>query len=360
MFYALTEIFNFMQKTQTILDTPLIGRSMNELESLATFLGYKNYRGKQIFDWIYRKNVNGYSEMSDLPNSLIEKLFDIPFHPLKMVNNDISTSKQTQKYLFELKSGEKIESVLMVDGNRITICLSTQVGCAVDCDFCATGKMGFIQNLTAGEILDQFLQLQKIIEKRITNVVFMGMGEPFLNYENSIVAANLLHHPKGINMGAWRITISTAGITKKIKQFANDDHPYKLAVSLNGSNQEQRLMTMPITKTQSFSELLEVSQYYTHRTRKRVTFEYVLMAGVNDNPKDAKDLKEILAPINCKLNLIPYNEINGPYRRPANDTIKLFISSLKNASFPVTVRWSKGQDIDAGCGQLATVSDNSK
>ena len=349
-----------MSEHLTVTKKPLIGLSMEDLELFARSLGHQSFRGRQLFDWIYRKNVYDYSEMSDLPISLREKLSDIPLHPLKMVNNDVSTSKQTQKYLFELESGEKIESVLMVDGKRVTICLSTQVGCAVDCDFCATGKMGFIQNLTAGEILDQFLQLQKIIEKKITNVVFMGMGEPFLNYNNSILAADLLHHPKGINMGAWRITISTAGITKKIKQFANDAHPYKLAVSLNGSNQEQRLMTMPITKTQSFSELLEVSQYYTHRTRKRVTFEYVLMAGVNDDTVDAKNLKEILAPINCKLNLIPYNEINGPYRRPSDTVIKLFISSLKNASFPVTVRWSKGQDIDAGCGQLATVSEVNK
>ena len=349
-----------MSEHLTVTKKPLIGLSMEDLELFARSLGHQSFRGRQLFDWIYRKNVYAYSEMSDLPISLREKLSDIPLHPLKMVNNDVSTSKQTQKYLFELESGEKIESVLMVDGKRVTICLSTQVGCAVDCDFCATGKMGFIQNLTAGEILDQFLQLQKIIEKKITNVVFMGMGEPFLNYNNSILAADLLHHPKGINMGAWRITISTAGITKKIKQFANDAHPYKLAVSLNGSNQEQRLMTMPITKTQSFSELLEVSQYYTHQTRKRVTFEYVLMAGVNDDTVDAKNLKEILAPINCKLNLIPYNEINGPYRRPSDTEIKLFISSLKNASFPVTVRWSKGQDIDAGCGQLATVSEVNK
>ena len=349
-----------MSEHLTVTKKPLIGLSMEDLELFARSLGHQSFRGRQLFDWIYRKNVYDFSEMSDLPISLREKLSDIPLHPLKMVNNDVSTSKQTQKYLFELESGEKIESVLMVDGKRVTICLSTQVGCAVDCDFCATGKMGFIQNLTAGEILDQFLQLQKIIEKKITNVVFMGMGEPFLNYNNSILAADLLHHPKGINMGAWRITISTAGITKKIKQFANDAHPYKLAVSLNGSNQEQRLMTMPITKTQSFSELLEVSQYYTHQTRKRVTFEYVLMAGVNDDTVDAKNLKEILAPINCKLNLIPYNEINGPYRRPSDTEIKLFISSLKNASFPVTVRWSKGQDIDAGCGQLATVSEVNK
>ena len=349
-----------MSEHLTLTKKPLIGLLMEDLELFACSLGHQSFRGRQLFDWIYRKNVYDYSEMSDLPISLREKLSDIPLHPLKMVNNDVSTSKQTQKYLFELESGEKIESVLMVDGKRVTICLSTQVGCAVDCDFCATGKMGFIQNLTAGEILDQFLQLQKIIEKKITNIVFMGMGEPFLNYNNSILAADLLHHPKGINMGAWRITISTAGVTKKIKQFANDAHPYKLAVSLNGSSQEQRLMTMPITKTQSFSELLEVSQYYTHRSRKRVTFEYVLMAGVNDDPIDAKNLKEILAHINCKLNLIPYNEINGPYRRPSDTEIKLFISSLKNASFPVTVRWSKGQDIDAGCGQLATVSEVNK
>ena len=337
---------------------PLIGKSMEDLEALAQSLGQELFRGRQLFDWIYRKNVYNFSEMSDLPHSFREKLFGIPLHPLRMVNDHLSNSKQTQKFLFELESGEFIESVLMKDGKRVTVCLSTQVGCAVDCDFCATGKMGFIQNLTAGEILDQFLQLQNIIKDKITNVVFMGMGEPFLNYENTMSAANLLHHPKGVNMGAWRITISTAGIIKKIKQFADDGHPFKLAVSLNGSNEKQRLITMPITKAQSFSELLEASQYYTFKSRKRVTFEYVLLAGVNDHRTDAEELKQILAPMNCKLNLIPYNEINGQYRRPTDTSINKFISSLNNAPFPVTVRWSKGQDIDAGCGQLATISDN--
>ena len=347
-----------MSERLTTEQKPLIGKSMEDLESFSQSLGEELFRGRQLFDWIYRKNVYNYSEMSDLPIYFREKLSGTPLHPLRMLNNHVSNSKQTQKYLFELESGEMIESVLMIDGKRVTVCLSTQVGCAVDCDFCATGKMGFIQNLTAGEIVDQFLQLQNIIKNKITNVVFMGMGEPFLNYENTISAAHLLHHPKGINMGAWRITISTAGIIKKIKQFANDGHPYKLAVSLNGSNEKQRLLTMPITKAQSFSELLEVSQYYTLRSRKRVTFEYVLLAGVNDDQMDAKELKQILAPINCKLNLIPYNEIDGQYRRPTDNSINAFISSLNNAPFPVTVRWSKGQDIDAGCGQLATISDN--
>ena len=347
-----------MSERLTTEQKPLIGKSMEDLESFSQSLGEELFRGRQLFDWIYRKNVYNYSEMSDLPIYFREKLSGIPLHPLRMLNNHVSDSKQTQKYLFELESGEMIESVLMIDGKRVTVCLSTQVGCAVDCDFCATGKMGFIQNLTAGEIVDQFLQLQNIIKNKITNVVFMGMGEPFLNYENTISAAHLLHHPKGINMGAWRITISTAGIIKKIKQFSNDGHPFKLAVSLNGSNEKQRLLTMPITKAQSFSELLEVSQYYTLRSRKRVTFEYVLLAGVNDDQMDAKELKQILAPINCKLNIIPYNEIDGQYRRPTDDSINAFISSLNNAPFPVTVRWSKGQDIDAGCGQLATISDN--
>jgi len=347
-----------MSERLTTEQKPLIGKSMEDLESFSQSLGEELFRGRQLFDWIYRKNVYNYSEMSDLPIYFREKLSGIPLHPLRMLNNHVSDSKQTQKYLFELESGEMIESVLMIDGKRVTVCLSTQVGCAVDCDFCATGKMGFIQNLTAGEIVDQFLQLQNIIKNKITNVVFMGMGEPFLNYENTISAAHLLHHPKGINMGAWRITISTAGIIKKIKQFSNDGHPFKLAVSLNGSNEKQRLLTMPITKAQSFSELLEVSQYYTLRSRKRVTFEYVLLAGVNDDQMDAKELKQILAPINCKLNLIPYNEIDGQYRRPTDNSINAFISSLNNAPFPVTVRWSKGQDIDAGCGQLATISDN--
>ena len=197
---------------------PLIGKSMEDLEAFSQSLGQELFRGRQLFDWIYRKNVYNFSEMSDLPNSFREKLSGIPLHPLRMVNDHVSNSKQTQKFLFELESGEFIESVLMKDGKRVTVCLSTQVGCAVDCDFCATGKMGFIQNLTAGEIVDQFLQLQNIIKNKITNVVFMGMGEPFLNYENTMLAAHLLHHPKGVNMGAWRITISTAGIIKKLKE----------------------------------------------------------------------------------------------------------------------------------------------
>ena len=335
---------------------PLIGQTIPDLESFAESQGEKPFRGRQLFDWIYRQQVDDVSAMTNLSKPFREKLANIPIHPLKMITEDVSVSKQTQKILFELLDGNLLESVLMKEGNRITVCLSTQVGCAVDCDFCATAKMGFIKNLTTGEIVDQFLQLQKMSEQKITNVVFMGMGEPFLNYKNSIAAADLLHHSKGINMAAWRITISTAGVVPKIRQFSEEQQPYKLAVSLNGTTQNQRLKTMPITETHSFSNLIKASKDYAYNSRNRITFEYVLMDGINDQPKDAEQLIQLLGSIECKLNMIPYNEIGDVYRRPSDEKIEAFMKSLKRAPFPVTVRWSKGTDIDAGCGQLVTSS----
>ena len=333
---------------------PLIGQSVEDLENFAISLGQSAFRGRQIFDWIYRKNIFDFNKMTDLSNPFRKKLIQIPMHPLKIINNDISSAKQTQKFLFELKNGKKIESVLMRERKRITICLSTQVGCAVDCDFCATAKMGFIQNLSVGEIIDQYIQLKNIICEKITNVVFMGMGEPFLNYENCMKAAHLLHHPKGINLGAWRITISTAGVINKIERFTKENQPFKLAVSLNASNNQQRRLIMPITKKMTFLDLIKASKDYTVISNKKITFEYVMLSGINDSRKDALNLKKILSPINCKLNLIPYNEIGGEYCRPSEKKIINFMNALKSARFPVTIRWSKGQDIDAGCGQLAT------
>ena len=328
--------------------TPLIGHSISELESFAESFDEKPFRGRQLFDWIYRQQVDDFSKMTDLSKTFRERLNKVSVHPLKLLNREESLSKKTKKFLFEVSGGKMIESVLMKEGNRTTVCLSTQVGCAVDCDFCATGKMGFVKNLTAGEIVDQFLQLQKISDQKITNVVFMGMGEPFLNYKNSIAAADLLHHPSGINMAAWRVTISTAGVVHKIKQFADERHPYKLAVSLNGSTQNQRLKTMPITKTHSFSDLIKTSKDYAYHSRNRVTFEYVLLDGINDDPKDAEKLNRLLNSINCKLNVIPYNEIGGPYRRPSDLRIKTFLHPLKKASFPVQFDGARGRILMQG------------
>ena len=335
----------------------LIGQTLTQLESFAISLGCQRFRGRQLFDWLYSKQVDNYDKMSNLSHNFREHLKEIPIHPLKIINENISRTKKTQKYLFQLSSGKLIESVLMKEGKRVTACLSTQVGCAVDCGFCATAKMGFIQNLTSGEILDQYLHLQKISKYKITNIVFMGMGEPFLNYDNTIESANLLHHPEGINMGAWRITISTAGIIRKINQYTRERHPYKLAVSLNASNELQRLKTMPITKSNSFKELINSSKNYTLQTKKKITFEYVMLSNINDSSSDARALIRQLGSINCKLNLIPYNEIDGEFKRPSNEKIDNFLKILAHAPFPVTIRWSKGQEIDAGCGQLATIHE---
>ena len=197
----------------------LIGQTLTQLESFAISLGCQRFRGRQLFDWLYSKQVDNYDKMSNLSHNFREQIKEIPIHPLKIINENIS---KTQKYLFQLSSGKLIEAVLMKEGKRVTACLSTQVGCAVDCGFCATAKMGFIQNLTSGEILDQYQKKKKISKYKITNIVFMGMGEPFLNYDNTIESANLLHHPEGINMGAWRITISTAGIIRKINQYTRE------------------------------------------------------------------------------------------------------------------------------------------
>ena len=335
----------------------LIGQTLSQLESYAISLGCQRFRGRQLFDWLYSKQVDNYNKMSNLSHNFREQLKKISIHPLKIINKNISRTKKTQKYLFQLSSGKLIESVLMKEGKRVTACLSTQVGCAVDCGFCATAKMGFIQNLTSGEILDQYLHLQKISEYKITNIVFMGMGEPFLNYDNTIESAHLLHHPEGINMGAWRITISTAGIIRKINQYTSEGHPYKLAVSLNASNELQRLKTMPITKSNSFKELINSSKNYTLQTKKKITFEYVMLSNINDSSSDARALIHQLGSINCKLNLIPYNEIDGDFKRPSNEKIDNFLKILAHAPFPVTIRWSKGQEIDAGCGQLATMHE---
>ena len=345
-----------MEKNDLIYEKPLIGQTMSELEIFAKKLGEESFRGRQLFDWIYRQQIYDFSVMTNLSKSFRKKIKTIPIQPLKILKHDISISKLTRKFLFELTDGNQIESVLMKEGNRITVCVSTQVGCAVDCNFCATAKMGFKKNLTAGEIVDQFLQLQKIISEKITNVVFMGMGEPFLNYGNSITAANLLHNPKGINMGAGRITLSTAGIIPKIRQFTEENLPYKLAVSLNGSNSAQRFKTMPVTKTHSFKDLIKASKEYAYKSRNRITFEYVLMAGINDKPRDAERLKYLLNSMHCKLNVIPYNEIGGQYQRPEDKAIEAFLNPLKNAGFSVTIRWSKGIEIEAGCGQLVTMN----
>ena len=321
-----------------------------EIEELISEMGESSFRAKQIKNWVYDHCVVSWNEMENIPQTLRDNLDKtIPLHSLKIIKS--SGAETTRKYLFETSDGHGIESVLMRDKKRTTVCISSQVGCAVDCKFCATASMGFIKNLRASEIVDQVIQLQSQSDSKITNVVFMGMGEPFLNYNNVMEAAKILNQTMGF--GARRITISTAGISSKIRQMADENLKYKLAISLNGTEEKNRNAIMPLTKTHSLKSLVESAHYYYNKMHRFITFEYVLLKGVNDSPEDGNQLIDLLRLLPCKVNVIPYNEIGGDYSRPTEDTIHIFLKTLKDAPFTVTVRWSKGTDIDAGCGQLA-------
>ena len=326
--------------------------SSSEIHKALSECGADSYRLNQINDWIYSKYVQKWEDMANLPKDLLMKLSTLaPLHPLKEINCSGLGSDPTQKFLFLTSKKNKIESVLMRQGSRVTVCISSQSGCAVDCDFCATASMGFKQNLSTGEIVDQVLQLSNRSSLKITNVVFMGMGEPFLNYQKVVEAAKIMNEK--MNLGSRRITISTAGIVSKIYQMADDKLPFKLAVSLNAPNDEIRKKIMPLTTTNPINELLKAAEYYYIKLRRFITFEYVLLENVNSDEKCARQLVHLLNNIPCKVNLIPYNEIESEYKRPSNSSINNFERILKEAPFTTTVRWSKGTNIDAGCGQLA-------
>ncbi len=266
-----------------------------------------------------------------------------------------SQKEASVKILFRTEDNQFIETVSMVDKNRHTVCLSSQVGCALDCHFCATGKMGLKRNLSTGEIVDQLIYVRESIDQPITNVVFMGMGEPFHNYDNVLNASDIFHSPKGFNLASTRITISTVGLLPQINQFIKEKRRYKLAISLNASNDKVRTDIMPINKKWSIVDLVNAGKEYSNQKKRLVMFEYVLLKGINDSEEDALELARLLQGIPCKINLIPYNEIEGKYQRPDESTITKFSEILHNYrdEYRVLVRWSKGQDIAAGCGQLA-------
>ncbi len=338
-----------------------VGMTLNEMETQLQQRGIEKYRAKQIFQWVYKHKVSAFDEMKNIPKSLQSRLKE--FSEIRNISLQKTTenpNSATKKYLFELSDHHSIETVYMRGSKRATVCLSTQIGCAVGCRFCATGSMTYQRNLSAGEIVEQFISVQNLNKSAITNVVFMGMGEPFLNYQNTIKAAQLLNDENGINLGARRITISTAGIVPKIIRFADEKQRFKLAISLNGTTEENRSETMPITNTHSLKSLLEAAEYYYDSAKRMITFEYVLLKNVNDSIENAKQLKKLLAHIPCKVNLIPYNEIGGEYNRPAGKQLEHFYQELENAKFTVTIRHSQGTAIDAGCGQLAVRNKKGK
>ncbi|MBL7994246.1 23S rRNA (adenine(2503)-C(2))-methyltransferase RlmN [bacterium] len=337
----------------------LLGMTLDELETFFVSLGEKKFRGAQVFQWLYKYGAESFDDMTDISKTLRERLGEVAvIHHAAAIKTQQSGEKEayaTKKILFELADGQKIESVFIPDDERRTVCISTQVGCAVGCEFCATGWMGFNRNLTVGEIVGQLIYVRKYIDPGISNVVFMGMGEPFLNYENVIAAAQIIANEKGVGMAAKHITISTSGIIPKIYEYADEGHPYNLAISLNATTDEVRRRVMPITKKYPLTELLQAAKHFNSTRRNPVTLEYVLMADVNDTNADALRLRKFASELGrCKVNVIPYNPIEGPaLKRPSQESIDHFMKLVSSIQSPLTLRRSRGTDISAACGQLA-------
>ena len=335
----------------------LKGMSFADLQSWCVDRGESPFRGIQLFEWMYRHGVTNPESMSNINKSFREYLFqNCLFETLSIEKISFSEIDLTQKFLFKTPDDLFIESVSIVDGSRHTVCLSTQVGCNVNCHFCATGLMGLSRNLTTGEMVDQLLYVKRSTDFPITNIVFMGMGEPFLNYENVIEAADIFHHQKGFDLSSNRITISTAGILPRILQFIREKRKFKIAISLNAADDFTRSKLMPVNKKWNIAKLIDAGKEYSKMPRRQVMFEYVLLKNVNDSEADACKLAKLLKGIECKINLIPYNSSGGFYDRPDESAVNQFskILSDNRDTYRVLVRWSKGEDIDAACGQLAT------
>lgn len=336
---------------------PLLGASVAELTAWVKEQGQPGYRGKQLHDWIYGKGVRSLADISVFPKSWRETVTDVPIGRSSLHFRSVATDG-TVKYLLKLADGEIIEAVGIPSDKRLTVCVSTQVGCPMACDFCATGKGVYKRNLSRGEIVDQVLTVQEDFQQRVSNVVFMGMGEPLLNTDNVILALKSLNQDVGI--GQRSLTVSTVGIRDRIRQLAEHQLQITLAVSLHAPNQELREEIIPSAKPYPIEDLLEECQEYVDITGRRVTFEYILLARVNDLPEHALELSKRLRGFQSHVNLIPYNPIQEvDYQRPTRDRIQAFVNVLQKNNTAVSVRYSRGLEADAACGQLRTAKGNS-
>ncbi len=329
--------------------------SLRELEAELSKLGEKPYRARQIFEWIYQKGASDFNEMSNLPASLRETFQQkLRISSYNIIKRQISKLDGTRKYLFGLEDGETIEAVLIPAQGRNTVCLSSQVGCAFGCRFCASGLAGIKRDLCCSEILDQILGISNDLKgERITNVVMMGMGEPLANYDNVMKAIAILNSPFGFGIGARKITISTSGYIPGIKRFMKEKSQIELSVSLHGATEEVRSYLMPINKKYPLEELMKVCRDYVKEKNRIITFEYVLIKDVNASREDANALSKLLSGLSCKVNLIPFNPVsNFDFLPPADKDIKEFQKVIKNSGINSTIRTQRGADIAAACGQL--------
>jgi len=323
-----------------------------ELEEVLLSMGEKKFRAKQIFSWLY-KGVESFDEMTDISKELIEKLKD-NFILNQITMLEFQKSKDgTIKYLFQLNDGHAIESVLMKYKYGYTVCISNQIGCKMGCNFCASAKIGFVRNMTPGEIVGQILKVQKESGEVISNVVFMGIGEPLDNYDNVIKAIRLINDPRGLNIGARHISLSTCGLVPKIKMLAEENIQCNLCISLHSSRENVRTEMMPINKVYHIDEVIEACKEYISKTNRRITFEYALVNGVNDSREDAIHLARLLKGMLCHVNLIPVNKIKGgKYEKSSTEKILNFRDTLNERGIVATVRRELGSDISAACGQL--------
>ena len=333
----------------------------HEFEEKVREFGEPLYRARQIADWLYQKRAQSFDEMTDLPQEFRNRLAEqFDFSRIDVVRV-LGSHDTTRKFLFRLNDESLIETVLIpaspalygTRSDRRTICISTQVGCAYGCKFCASGLDGFSRNLNANEIVDQIITVERETGEKIDNIVFMGMGEPLANLENVMRAIRIINAPWGLGIGARHITVSTSGLAPQIQKLADEPLQIRLAISLHGATDAVRNQIMPINRRYNVEALLLACDYYAARKKQRLTFEYILIAGVNDSDEQAQILARHAKRLSAKVNLIPYNTVHGlPWSRPSQDRQEAFLSILRRQGVAATLRREKGHDIDAACGQL--------
>ncbi|MGF1497885.1 MAG: 23S rRNA (adenine(2503)-C(2))-methyltransferase RlmN [Elainellaceae cyanobacterium] len=329
---------------------PLLGASQAELTAWVEQQQQPRYRGKQLYQWIYQQGARSLADISVFPKQWRAAVADVPIGRSQLAHQSVAPDG-TVKYLLELADGQRIETVGIPLGKRLTVCVSSQVGCPMACDFCATGKGGFTRNLERHEIVDQVLTVQEEFGRRVSNIVFMGMGEPLLNLDNVLGAVRSLNQDVGIGQRA--MTISTVGIPGRIRRLAQQQLQVTLAVSLHASNQPLRKQLIPSSMQYPLEDLLTECREYVELTGRRVTFEYILLAGLNDTASHATELARHLRGFQSHVNLIPYNPISdADYQRPDRQRIDAFVEALKRHHIAVSVRYSRGLEKDAACGQL--------
>lgn len=331
---------------------------LEEIKSALEKMGEQIFRGEQIFEWLWKKNAQSFEEMTNLSKSLRDKLnMSFFIDNIELKDQQISLDK-TIKCAFKINGGEIIEGVLIPTKSRTTACISSQAGCSLACKFCATGRLKLIRNLSPGEIFDQVVYLkneaEKIYNKTLNNIVYMGMGEPLLNYKNMLRSIELICSKDGLGMSPKRITVSTAGIAKMIKKLGDDLVKFNLALSLHAANDKKRSLIMEINNSNNLNSLRESLKYFYEKTKSRITFEYIIFKNFNDTIEDAEELAKFARCVPCKINIIEYNSIDeGNFKQADSKKVDDFANYLKQKNMIVNIRRSRGKDIDAACGQLA-------